>query len=262
MGQNLIKLRANLVSGSVFRVICEWVDPCNYKERPVGELRNWRWVITVYKEAFRNILFVPHMRWLPGGEKAIIRRHVYPLGHSTAPTFLRRHFWFDTWKRRTNPFIPTEKIAKAFAAAASALCQTSLSPEEAQSLTGYLPFCAKIVRLGRVFLRLLWTLGCPRKFVLPYPGGIPCFQSSTAWLSLTTNPELSSTGSFYTICCELILAWWYVHVSHLPSSPVHCIRSSGSEPSFMHCTHCLCVALIVHSCVAFIYRSCVAEYSG
>ena len=47
-------------------------------------------------------------------------------------------------------------------------------------------------------------------------------------------------------CCELILAWWYVHVSDLPSSPMH------------RCTYHSCVTFIYHSGVAFIYRSCVA----
>ena len=46
-------------------------------------------------------------------------------------------------------------------------------------------------------------------------------------------------------CCELILAWWYVHVSDFPPSPTRaCIRSFQS----LH----LCVTFSLHSCTAFI----------
>lgn len=66
----------------------------------------------------------------------------------------------------SNDFIaslPPEKIAKAIAATGAALLQKSLSLKEAQRLTGYLSFCAKVVRLGWVFMRPLWN------FVASYP---------------------------------------------------------------------------------------------
>lgn len=53
--------------------------------------------------------------------------------------------------------LPPEKIAKAVAATAAALNTKFLTLREAQSLTGYLSFCAKVVRLGWVFMRPLWT---------------------------------------------------------------------------------------------------------
>ena len=59
--------------------------------------------------------------------------------------------------------LPADKIAKAIAAASASLLQKSLSLKDVQRLTGYLCFCAKVIRLGWVFMRPLWN------FVAKYP---------------------------------------------------------------------------------------------
>lgn len=66
----------------------------------------------------------------------------------------------------TNSFIaslPSDKITKAIEVTARALHQQSLLLKDAQKLTGYLSFCAKVVKLGWVFMRPLWT------FTAEYP---------------------------------------------------------------------------------------------
>lgn len=59
--------------------------------------------------------------------------------------------------------IPAKKQQKAKDATGDALCKESLTLHEAQSLTGFLSFCAQVVRLGWVFMRKLWD------FVASYP---------------------------------------------------------------------------------------------
>ena len=49
--------------------------------------------------------------------------------------------------------VPDDKLVEARDAAAQSLSKTSLSLSEAQSLAGFLGFCAPAVQLGRVFLR-------------------------------------------------------------------------------------------------------------
>ena len=59
----------------------------------------------------------------------------------------------------TNMFtlkVPDDKLVEAQDAAAQALSKASLSLSEAQSLAGFLGFCAPAVQLGRVFVRSLW----------------------------------------------------------------------------------------------------------
>lgn len=50
-----------------------------------------------------------------------------------------------------------DKIHKAVTTTATALFKSSLTLKEAQSLTGYLSFCAAVVQLNWVFMRLLWS---------------------------------------------------------------------------------------------------------
>lgn len=68
----------------------------------------------------------------------------------------------------TNTFVaslPLEKISKAIEVTTKALAQKSLTLREAQSLTGYLSYCAKVVRLGWV-MHPLWN------FVASYPQNV------------------------------------------------------------------------------------------
>lgn len=59
--------------------------------------------------------------------------------------------------------IPADKLCKAKEATGNALAKDSLTLHEAQSLTGFLSFCAQVVQLGWVFMRKLWD------FVAAYP---------------------------------------------------------------------------------------------
>ena len=59
--------------------------------------------------------------------------------------------------------IPPEKQQKAKDATGNALCKESFTLHEAQSLTGFLSFCAQVICLGWVFMRKLWN------FVAFYP---------------------------------------------------------------------------------------------
>jgi hypothetical protein len=52
--------------------------------------------------------------------------------------------------------LPPAKLAKAILLTSQALTRRSLTLLETQSLTGFLSFCAKVVRLGRTFLRNIW----------------------------------------------------------------------------------------------------------
>ena len=59
-------------------------------------------------------------------------------------------------------------------------------------------------------------------------------------------------GTLWCICCELNLAWWYVHVSDLPSSFLRaCIRSSVSVIEFIHALHSFMRR--IHPCALFIH---------
>jgi hypothetical protein len=53
--------------------------------------------------------------------------------------------------------VPLEKLTEARKSAADALDKSSISRYEAESLAGFLGFCVPAVRLGRVFLRPLWS---------------------------------------------------------------------------------------------------------
>jgi hypothetical protein len=63
--------------------------------------------------------------------------------------------------------LPQDKLNRALKATASTLAQQSLTLKEAQSLTGFLSFCAPVVRLGWVFMRRLWS------YVASFPFGAP-----------------------------------------------------------------------------------------
>jgi hypothetical protein len=52
--------------------------------------------------------------------------------------------------------LPPAKLAKAILLTSQALTRRLLTLLETQSLTGFLSFCAKVVRLGRTFLRNIW----------------------------------------------------------------------------------------------------------
>ena len=72
----------------------------------------------------------------------------------------------------TNTFIlrvPRDKLSKAYNSTLQALSKPSLNLHEAESLAGFLGFCAPAVQLGRVFLRSLWS------FTAAYPEDVPKF---------------------------------------------------------------------------------------
>ena len=59
--------------------------------------------------------------------------------------------------------LPTEKLNKAKHVTAIALSQSTITLELAESLAGFLAFCATVTQLGRVYMRYIWT------FVAAYP---------------------------------------------------------------------------------------------
>ena len=59
--------------------------------------------------------------------------------------------------KRFEARLPKEKVDKAIQAASAALADNSISLRDAQSLAGFLSFCSRVVRLGKVMLRELWT---------------------------------------------------------------------------------------------------------
>lgn len=81
--------------------------------------------------------------------------------------------------------LPEKKLHRAIEATKAALIQQSLTLREAQSLTGFLSFCARAVRLGWVFMRSLWD------FIASYPS-----QSSSY-----TKRRMSSA-------VQKDLTWW------------------------------------------------------
>ena len=54
-------------------------------------------------------------------------------------------------------YLPQVKLDHAINATDTALHQKSLSKGEAESLAGFLSFCAPVVQLGWVFCRRLWS---------------------------------------------------------------------------------------------------------
>lgn len=64
--------------------------------------------------------------------------------------------------------IPAEKLLNAKLSTSKALSKKALTLHEVQSLTGFLSFCAQVVRLGWVFMQKLWdfvasfSIGCSR----------------------------------------------------------------------------------------------------
>ena len=76
-----------------------------------------------------------------------------------------------------------QKVAKALTITSTALLQDSLSQREAQKLAGYLSYCCKVVRLGRVFL-------------------------SSAWEFLGTNFPSSTARRRIPRCLKDDLLWW------------------------------------------------------
>ena len=112
-----------------------------------------------------------------------------------------------------------QKIAKALTVTSTTLLQDSLSQREAQKLAGYLSYCCKVVRLGRVFLSSAWEfLGgnfpsstakrrIPRCFkddllwwneTLPRVNGILFFDDSKRLtMHLFTDACLKGLGGFY-----------------------------------------------------------------
>lgn len=78
--------------------------------------------------------------------------------------------------------IPEDELNKAIRATGDALTKGSLALHEAQSLTGFLSFCAQVVQLGWVFMRKLWD------FVAAYPVACSHFSkrriSSEVYLNL------------------------------------------------------------------------------
>ena len=113
--------------------------------------------------------------------------------------------------------LPADKIHKAISVTASALLKTSLTLKEAQSLTGYLSFCAAVVRLGWVFMRPLWSYvaqfpaaGQQRRFptqvrldltwwniLLPRFNGVLFFNKLRDTFQLYTDASLQGLGGFF-----------------------------------------------------------------
>lgn len=93
--------------------------------------------------------------------------------------------------------LPPEKIAKAVAATKTVLSAKSLMLKEAQSLTGYLFYCAKVVELGWVFTRLFWTL------VAIYPQKISSLAKRRLLLEVRNNLTWWNTLlSILTVSCS------------------------------------------------------------
>ncbi len=65
---------------------------------------------------------------------------------------------------------PADKQQKARNATGDALSKESLTLHEAQSLTGFLSFCAQVVHLSWIFIRKLWD------FMATYPNGSSRFS--------------------------------------------------------------------------------------
>jgi hypothetical protein len=63
--------------------------------------------------------------------------------------------------------VPADKLSKAYAITTQILAGSSMSLHDVDSLAGFLGFCAPAVRLGRVFLRSLWS----------FSAGFPSSQS-------------------------------------------------------------------------------------
>lgn len=62
----------------------------------------------------------------------------------------------------------------------------------------------------------------------------------------------SSLFIFLILCCELILAWWYLHVSDFLLSLLRvCIRSSVSVIAFIHALHSFMSRIHIHLCATF-----------
>jgi reverse transcriptase-like protein len=117
--------------------------------------------------------------------------------------------------------IPVDKLSKAHAITSQVLMSGSMSLHEVDSLAGFLGFCAPAVKLGRVFLRTLWSFSATfpsgrSKFIrkrihaelrhdltwwrdlLPKWNGV-CFFDSTVRpiISLFTDASGIGMGGFY-----------------------------------------------------------------
>ena len=124
----------------------------------------------------------------------------------------------------TNLFVarvPADKQQKARDATGNALSKESLTLHEAQSLTGFLSFCAQVVRLGWVFMRKLWDFVasypktssrfCKRRIpsevrldlewwnkLLPVYNGVQFFDTQARKvIQLYTDASLHGLGGFY-----------------------------------------------------------------
>ena len=59
--------------------------------------------------------------------------------------------------------VPKDKLAQSHKATSQALCQSSITRKEIESVAGFLGFCAPAVQLGRLHLRTIW------KFIASFP---------------------------------------------------------------------------------------------
>jgi len=148
-----------------------------------------------------------------------------------------------TFEARLSP----AKLAKAILLTTQALTRRSLTLLETQSLAGFLSFCAKVVRLGRTFMRNIWdflasfptaaTRVCrrsvPRRVktdlswwntLLPQFNGKHLFDdSSRPIFHLYTDASSIGLGGFYFPATSL-QANWEDHTTTLDPSNAFAIR--------------------------------------
>lgn len=104
--------------------------------------------------------------------------------------------WFQLVYWQTSSW---QNKKKAMTATAYALRQNLLSLKKAQELTGFLSFCAKVVRLGCVFMRGLWN------FIAKYP----VRPSARRRIPASIKSNLCWWNTLLTCIQRSDILWWY-----------------------------------------------------
>ena len=191
----------------------------------------------------------------------------------------------------TNKFIvrvPPDKVARAQQATSLALKQPSLTLKEAQSLTGFLSFCAQAVRLGWIFMRCLWD------FIAEYPSAssqftrrrLPAevYEDLTWWNSflptyngvLFFDPRSRPAIQVYTDACPQGLGgfyyfghelFWDQTIPTLEQSKAFITPTSSTSHINVHELEALLVAFDIwaklwHQCKVIVYTDNTTAYNG
>lgn len=117
--------------------------------------------------------------------------------------------------------VPQDKLEKAIIGTAAALARDSITLGEISSLIGFLGFCSKVVRLGKVYMRYLYsflasyplnaTKACKKRMnstvktdllwwneLLPRYNGIRCFNvEKRLEIQLFTDASVRGMGGFF-----------------------------------------------------------------